>query len=145
MERRKYLRHPFSYPLRVSILQEKERHGNSAHQAENIGGGGLQFRSDRCMPRGSGLEITFKVEGHRFELDGEVVRCEPIDEDSYMVAVAFNSAQEQLKARLAEQAVRIELLKERFERRFNRELEMSCLARTWIQRYASAYAHEHGF
>jgi hypothetical protein len=145
MERRKFLRHPFSYPLKVSILHENEHHSDLAHHSENIGGGGLQFKSDRCMPQGSELEITFQVEGHRFEIDGEVVRCEPIDEKSFMIAVSFMSTQEQLKARLAEQAVRIELLKERFERRYHQELDMSCLARTWIKRYASAYAHEHGF
>jgi hypothetical protein len=144
IERRNYIRHPFSYPLDVHIVHQNGVRREHKFSSENIGAGGIQFKSDHCMPAGTDIEISLCVEGRRYAIDGTVVRCEPIDSDFHMVAVRFGSANELLKARLAEQAVRIELLKERLERRCGTELEVGWLAREWIRRYASAYARDHG-
>ena len=111
--------------------------------AENIGGGGLQFKSRRCFPDGTELEINFMVEKHRFAIDGRVIRCEQMDNESFMIAVVFENKHELLKARLAEQAVRIELFKERLERRHHVKLDTGCIAREWIKRYSDAYARDH--
>jgi len=143
-ERRKYIRHPFSYPLTVKNLHEIHGKEERSFESKNIGAGGLQFHSDHCFPSGTGLELNLWVEGTRFEIDGTVSRCEELEDGSYMIAVFFSNAHEVLKARLAEQAVRIELFKERLERRYQVELDLGCIAREWIKRYASAYARDHG-
>jgi len=142
-ERRKFFRHPFSYPLKVSV--QHHEHGRQEHKfnAENIGGGGLQFRSSHCFPEDMELEITLMVEQHRYTIDGRVIRCEELGDGMYMIAVLFGDEHELLKARLAEQAVRIELFKERLERRHHVTLELGCVAREWIKRYSTAFAHEH--
>jgi hypothetical protein len=144
VERRNYIRHPFSYPLDVQVIKDSGMRGEHRFTSENIGAGGIQFKSDHCMAEGTVIEISLCVENRRYSIDGTVVRCEPIDGELHMVAVRFGSANAQLKARLAEQAVRIELLKERLERRSGVQLEIGCLAREWIKRYASVYAHDHG-
>ncbi len=142
-ERRKFIRHPLSYPLKVSVLHRE--YGIQEHKvkADNIGGGGLQFRSDHCFSKGTELEIDLWVEQYTFSIDGIVVRCDEQRDGSYMVGVSFNDEHELLKARLAEQAVRIELFKERLERRHHVRLDLGCIAREWIKRYSTAFAHEH--
>ena len=142
-EKRKFIRHPLSYPLKVSVLHHEHGRQEYKFNAENIGGGGLQFRSTRCFPEGINLEIDLMVEQHRFTIDGTVIRCEEFGDGMYMIAVLFVDEHELLKARLAEQAVRIEIFKERLERRHHVELDLGCIAREWIKRYSTAFAHEH--
>ena len=142
-ERRKFFRHPFSYPLKVSVQHHEQGKQEHRFNAKNIGGGGLQFKSDRCFPEGMELEIFLMVEKHSFTTHGRVIRCEELAGDTYMIAVLFEDEQELLKTRLAEQAVRIELFKERLERRHNVALDIGCVAREWIKRYSTAFAHDH--
>jgi len=142
VERRKYIRHPFSYPLSIKNVHRQEG-GN--YESRNIGGGGLQFHSERCFSPRAGVEIVLWVEGRKFELGGSVVRCDELDDGSFMIAVVFRNADEALQARLAEQAVRIELFKQRLERRHSVELDLGWVAGEWIRRYARAYARDHDF
>ena len=129
--------------MKVSIQHHEQGSQEHRFNAENIGGGGLQFRSSRCFPRDTELEINLLVENHKFVIDGTVIRCEDLDDGTYMIAVLFSDEHELLKARLAEQAVRIELFKTRLERRHNVTLDTSCVARVWIKRYSTAFAHDH--
>jgi hypothetical protein len=142
-ERRRFFRHPFSYPLKVSVHHREQGRQEHRFSAENIGGGGLLFRSSHCFPQGLVLEIFLMVEKHSFTIDGKVVRCEELDNGCYMIAVGFENSHDLLKARLAEQAVRIELFKERLERRHHVTLDLACVAREWIKRYSTAFAHDH--
>ena len=142
-ERRKFFRHPFSYPLKVSVQHHEQGRKEHKFNAENIGGGGLQFRSSHCFPEEMELEIDLMVEHHRFTIDGRVIRCEELGDGRYIIAVLFEDEHERLKARLAEQAVRIELFKERLEGRYHVTLELGCVAREWIKRYSKAFAHDH--
>ena len=142
-ERRKFFRHPFSYPLKVSVQHHEQGKQEHRFKAENIGGGGMQFKSDHCFPEGMELEIFLMVEKHSFTIDGRVVRCERMNDGLYMIAVWFEDEHELLKARLAEQAIRIELFKERLERRHHVTLDLGCIAREWIKRYSTAFAQDH--
>jgi hypothetical protein len=158
VEKRKFIRHPLSYPLQVNVLSgavsekecearvdgQKPARGDSSHDSitgvsDNIGAGGLLFRCPHCMAEGTELEIDLEVEGRSFRLDGRVVRCERED-DGYLTAVAFSSPDERLKARMMEQVVRIELVKNRLERRYGVELAFGDVAREWIRRYSSRFA-----
>jgi hypothetical protein len=158
VEKRKFIRHPLTYPFEVKVLGgamsekecearidgEKPARADSSHDSitgvsDNIGAGGLLFRSGRCMAEGTELELDLEVEGRSFKLDGRVVRCERED-DGYVTAVAFSSPDEQLKARMMEQVVRIEMVKNRLERRYGVELTFGEVAREWIRRYSSRFA-----
>lgn len=110
--------------------------------SDDIGAGGLQFRSPRCLAEGTELEIDLEVEGRFFRLDGRVVRCERED-DGYATAVAFSSPDERLKVRMMEQVVRIEMVKNRLERRYGVELSFGDVAREWIRRYSSRFAERY--
>ena len=139
-EKRKYIRHPLSYPLRTRVISEESRDHVVNSSAENIGAGGLLFRSDTALKKDAEVEINLSVEGKRFLLDGTVVRSDPAGEGRYNVAVSFNREDEALKARMMEQIVRIEEFKERLEHRCKKKLNFAWVAKLWIKRYSKSFA-----
>lgn len=142
-ERRKFVRHPLSYPLKIKVLHRgDEKGGLHVSKSVNIAKGGLMFHSRREIPEGSEVEIDLEVENRPFVADGTVVRCEK-SEKKYSIAVKFRSPHELLKMRMMEQMVRIELVKKRLERRYNKELNFGCVAEKWIERYSKVFARHY--
>ncbi len=139
-EKRKYIRHPLSYPLRTKVLTEKSGNPLVKSSAENIGAGGLLFRSSVAMNRDAEVEINLSIEGRKYLLDGTVVRCDPVENGNYNVAVSFNRQDEALKVRMMEQIVRIEEFKERLEHRCKKKLNFAWVAKLWIKRYSKGFA-----
>jgi len=138
--RRKYIRHPLNYPVKIRNIRSGKKENEILGETENIGAGGIRFLSKKPIPVRSEVEIEMEVEKRRFLLDGSVVRCNRTDEGQYTVAVAFNSPSELLKARMMEQVVRIEAFKDRLERRYNVTLEFAVIAKEWIKRYSGFFA-----
>ena len=144
-ERRKYIRHPLSYPLKTKIIHErgKQYEDELVGESENVGAGGLQYKSREKLGIGMDVEIDLKVEKREFSLDGIVVRCDQDENGLYNIAVSFNNPSERLKARMAEQVVRIEVFKNRLERRYGVKLEFSSVAKEWIKRYSTLFARHY--
>jgi len=142
-EKRKFIRHPLSYPLRTRVLSEKNGKLVVKSSAENIGAGGLLFRSSVAMNREAEVEINLTVEGRNFLLDGTVVRCDPDENGNYNVAVSFKRQDEALKVRMMEQIVRIEEFKNRLERRCKKKIDFAWVAKQWIKRYSKGFAEHY--
>jgi hypothetical protein len=142
-EKRKYIRHPLSYPLQMRVLKEQRGHTLVKSRSENIGGGGLLFQSGVEIKEGIEVEITLSIEGRDFLLDGTIVRSEPIGNGDYNVAVSFHKPDEVLKARMMEQVVRIEEFKQRLERRCHKRLDFDWVANQWIKRYSKFFAEQY--
>jgi len=141
IERRKFIRHPLSYPLKTKIISPDKEEDHLSSESENIGAGGLLFTCDRPIHVGSEVEIELKVEKRTFVLDGKVVRCiKRSGTQRYSVAVTFLSPNELLKMRMMEQVVRIEMFKNRLERKYDVQLDFTSVAKEWIQRYSEAFA-----
>ena len=143
IERRRFIRHPLSYPLKTRILGPGEggKEDRLSSESENIGAGGLLFTCYRQILSGTKVEIELKVEKRTFVLDGTVVRCSAKPKrGGYSVAVTFSSPNEVLKVRMMEQVVRIEMFKNRVEKRFGVALDFATVAREWIRRYSAAFA-----
>lgn len=143
MEKRRFIRHPLSYPVRARLCGGCPEPDHIETVSENISEGGLQFRSLRPLPVGAEVEIDLEVEKRSFELDGRVVRCRRHNKGGFLVAVAFHSTHELLKARMMEQVVRIELFKQRLERRYRRTCDFSWVAGEWIRRYSASFARRY--
>ncbi|RKY00225.1 MAG: hypothetical protein DRP54_05885 [Spirochaetes bacterium] len=139
VEKRRYIRHPLNYPLRTFIRTE-DGHKVVESQSENIGEGGLIFISEYPVEIGSELEIELEVEGRIFKVQSRVVRCENAGENRYKIAVSFSSQNEYLKARMMEQVVRIEMFKNRLEKRYNVKCKFADVAKVWIDRYSKFFA-----
>jgi len=143
-ERRKYIRHPLSYPLKTKILHPAKEGKEVQSEADNISAGGLLFTCDQEIQIGCEVEIELTIEKRIFLLDGRIVRCEKKDnEKEFSIAVVFNSPNEFLKARMMEQAVRIEEFKNRLERRYKVKLDFGWAAKEWIKRYSGIFARHY--
>ena len=147
MERRKYIRHPLNYPLKTRILHEESESsdfsGHIVAESDNIGEGGLQFTTGCKIETGAPVAIDVVVENRKFSLTGHVTRCAKCRGGQYVVAVCFDTPNELLRARLAEQVVRIELCKKRLEKRYNVTLDFACVAKEWIKRYSTLFAEQY--
>jgi hypothetical protein len=140
-ERRKFIRHPLNYPLKTKIISPEKEESQLSSESENIGAGGLLFTCDRPIHVGSEVEIELKLEKRIFVLDGKVVRCEKKSgPQRYSVAVTFLNPNELLKMRMMEQVVRIEMFKNRLERKYGVKLDFASVAKEWIRRYSEAFA-----
>ena len=142
-EKRRFIRHPLSYPIKAVIeedkaIKEKETEINS--ESEDICEGGLLFKSKEKIRKGTKVAIDVEVEGRKINTEGTIVRCMPDKDCKYNIAVSFFTPQVSLKVRMMEQIVRIELFKERFERRYRVKVDFSCIAKEWIKRYSRAFA-----
>jgi hypothetical protein len=152
IERRKFIRHPLSYPIATKVIsgpggggpaQGPARGPEMVSRSENIGAGGILFLCERELAEGTGVRIDLQVEHRCFTLDGKVVRSERTEEGKYGVAVAFDAPSEILKVRMMEQIVRIELFKTRLERRFKANLDFGTVAKEWIRRYSKVFAERY--
>jgi hypothetical protein len=152
IERRKFIRHPLSYPLSTRVVAEPAGIGpdrgvspasTMVSRSENIGAGGILFLCDKGLAAGTGLRIDLQVENRRFTLDGKVVRAEKTDDGKFSIAVAFDAPSELLKVRMMEQIVRIEMFKSRIERRFKTKLDFAAVAKEWIRRYSKIFAERY--
>jgi hypothetical protein len=139
-EKRRFIRHPLQYPLKTKIVHPEGHHTIVHSSSDNIGAGGLVFKSSSEIPVDSEVEMAITVEGRKFLLDGTVIRCESSDDGAYNVAVSFNKPDEALKARMMEQVVRIEEFKDRLEKRYNMKCDFSWVADKWIKRYSGYFA-----
>jgi hypothetical protein len=140
-ERRKFIRHPLNYPLKTKVIHPGGQEKELTSESENIGAGGLLFICDQEIPVGSEVEMELKVEKRTFALDGKVIRCdEKSGSRTYSIAVTFDNPNELLKMRMMEQVVRIEVFKNRIERRYNVKLDFGHVAKEWIKRYSGAFA-----
>lgn len=143
-ERRRFIRHPLSYPLKTKVVQPGEEMSHISSESENIGAGGLMFTCNRELRVGSEVEIELRVEKRTFVLDGKVVRCvKKPDGGGHSIAITFHNPNELLKVRMMEQVVRIEMFKNRVERRFNVKLDFAIVAKEWIKRYSEAFARHY--
>jgi len=142
-EKRRFIRHPLSYPLKTRVVHHNVEEVLLHGESENIGGGGLLFISSEAIAEDTEVEINLTVENRQFQLDGFVVRCDPAQNGDYNIAVSFASPDEALKARMMEQVVRIEEFKQRLERRCRRTLDFSWVAKQWIKRYSGLFARHY--
>jgi hypothetical protein len=86
-----------------------------------------------------------QVRHGKFLMDGRVVRCRRTDDGRYCIAVAFNTSNELLKARMMEQVVRIKAFKDRLEKRYHVSLDFAEVAKEWIKRYSEYFADRYNF
>ncbi|RKX95853.1 MAG: hypothetical protein DRP84_02905 [Spirochaetes bacterium] len=143
-ERRKFIRHPLAYPI-SAIVEGIDRESDKEKteiksESEDICEGGLLFKSEKKLEKGTKILVEVEVEGRKIRTEGTVVRCIQDEKGKFNIAVSFFTPQESLKVRMMEQIVRIELFKKRFERRYGVKVDFACIAREWIKRYSRAFA-----
>jgi hypothetical protein len=139
VEKRKYIRHPSDIPIEVSSHQALPEEKKIL---SNISSGGLCFKSD--IPFKNGTTVSVKISSLRpvFEAKGRVVWCRQKDEGNFDVGVEFMGEEDAFRARMVEQACRIEQYKKEAFQKEGRELTGSQAAAEWIKKYAKDFSGE---
>ena len=113
-ERRKFIRHPLAYPI-SAIVEGIDRESDKEKteiksESEDICEGGLLFKSEKKLEKGTKILIEVEVEGRKIRTEGTVVRCIQDEKGKFNIAVSFFTPQESLKVRMMEQIVRLSLI-----------------------------------
>jgi len=134
-ERRLFIRHPSDIPIEISledVVSHKKEYLN------NIGLGGLSFKSRKCLKKGTIIKIKIPLIKPVFEARGEVVWCEGKN-GYYNVGVEFLDVDSAFKARMIEQICHIEHYKKEVMEKEGRTLSGEEAALEWIQKYAEQF------
>lgn len=135
MKIRKYIRHPADIPIEIQfedIVADKVEYLN------NIGLGGLSFRSIKEVKIGSALRIKIPLVKPIFETVGRVVWCRK-NGDIFDIGVKFVVPDDAYRARMVEQVCYIEHYKKEILDKEHRKISGQEAAIEWIQKYAKKF------
>ncbi|MDQ6993762.1 MAG: PilZ domain-containing protein [Mariprofundus sp.] len=133
-ERRTYIRHPVDVPVRIFPQQNASA---MPVQMSDVGKGGIAFRTDSAMEKGTFLMVAIPHVLPPFEESCTVCWCEPQD-DGFEIGIRFLDQQGMFKARMVEQVCYIEEYR-RQQMDDGRELSLEESAREWIEKNAADF------
>ena len=132
----RYLRHAAQVPI---AWREIPRHLARAGEIEAAAGVGLRFLSSRPARAGALIEATLTVAGEACRFRGSVRQVRPLGH-RFEIAMRLAGPEHALRARLAEQACRIEVYRRSLSRRARQPVGIEHAAREWVERYAARFA-----
>lgn len=127
-----YLRHAAKVPI---AWREIPRHLARPGEIGTDAGVGMRFLSSRPARAGALVEATLTVAGEACRFRGTVRWVRP-QGHRFEIALRLAGPEHALRARLAEQACRIEV----YRRSLSRLLDPHRPAREWVERYAARFA-----
>ena len=137
-EKRQFLRHPISYPLRFEVTSE-EKHEDS--HTLNISKGGLLFLSRYKAKLGAIITLKLPFQNKAFKVKAKVVHIEK-DKDNprlYNIGVSFDQHSDAFKVKLIEQIYLIDEYRSLRSIELGHEMGMREASEEWIKRYSVAF------
>ncbi len=131
-----YLRHAAKVPI---AWREIPRHLARPGEIGTDAGVGMRFLSSRPARAGALVEATLTVAGEACRFRGTVRWVRP-QGHRFEIALRLAGPEHALRARLAEQACRIEVYRRSLSRRASRPVGIEQAAREWVERYAARFA-----
>ncbi|MDD5439595.1 MAG: PilZ domain-containing protein [Candidatus Omnitrophica bacterium] len=139
-ERRRFIRHPVSFPLTYRVVDEKKLNGAKRSKTLNISKGGLLFMSEIPLKINSRIVAHMPFQNKVFDLPAKVVRCDRSDaHDMYNVGVCFMRGRDAFKAKVVEQLYRISEFRELWSLEVNRDISFEEASTEWIKRYSKQF------
>jgi hypothetical protein len=132
---RVFYRHPVDIPLRFQPCERDTQPG----VAEDLGFGGIRFRSEQRIATGTTIAIHFPSVSGEQEVHARVVWCRQQSGQGWEVGAAFCEECDHFRTRMVEQLFQIELYRRQVEDREGRHLAMEDAAREWVRRYAASF------
>ncbi|HAO34373.1 MAG TPA: PilZ domain-containing protein [Candidatus Competibacter sp.] len=132
---REFIRHPIDIPIEYQLASLKT---GRRERLKNISRGGLCFRAERALRRGSQVRITIPVREPAFETTGTIVWCRR-DENHYDVGVQFADANTEFSVRMVEQICQIQHYQKRVLEEEGRQLSSAEAAAEWVGKYAQDF------
>lgn len=138
-DKRKYLRHPFSIPIKLEMPAEPQ---TGVSESTDISQGGLSFLWNTSLSRGSRLHITIPVKEKRFELNARVAYSheDAVHPRLFRTGVKFTDIDSAFKAKLAEETLEILSYQKRLSREAGRDVPVEEAAKEWISKYAANFS-----
>jgi len=132
----RFLRHSADVPI---AWREIPRHLARPGEIEVDAGVGMRFWSSRPARAGALIEATLTVADEACRFRGTVRWVRPQGR-RFEIALRLAGPEHALRARLAEQACRIEVYHRTLSRRASRPVGIEHAARAWVERYAAQFA-----
>lgn len=132
---RQYIRHPFEIPIKYRTDEKGLIHQDDMR---NISEGGLCFRSDEYISKGSEITVSIAVHKPSFEAKGIVMWCRD-ESDHWEVGVQFDNTTTEFSMRMVEQICYIEQYRKDVARFDGRDLSPEDAALEWIEKFADSF------
>ncbi|WP_176329900.1 PilZ domain-containing protein [Thioflexithrix psekupsensis] len=142
LDKRRFIRHPVTIPLKVSHTSSSELFSvkQSQQALNNISLGGLAFHSQQAFELGIPLKINIDLVNPPFEALCSVAWCQPKN-GGYDIGVRFIDQDDAEEARMVEQICHIEDYRKKLERQ-GRYLDMEAAAVEWLTEYGENFPLE---
>lgn len=143
-DRRKYIRHPLSFPLKYNILADAKGVSISGRETRsttiNISIGGLLFSSRQALGKGSLIDLKMPFGDKVFRVRASVVHCSRnLDTKLFNVGVSFHRLRDAFKVKLIEQLYLISEYRDLRSIQLGREVTLEEASKDWIKRYSERF------
>ena len=137
-EKRKFFRHPIHWPIELELVDRIPSFTSSSH---DISLGGLCFYWRNRLPKGKSISLIIPVREASFEVKAKVVYSkEDRKTGAYRTGVSFHDPSSALRAKLAEEALKILEYRKTLSKESGREVSEEEAAEKWIKEYADHFA-----
>jgi c-di-GMP-binding flagellar brake protein YcgR len=143
-DRRKFIRHPLTFPLRYNILSNAKSVLSGKKEAKsttiNISIGGLLFSSRQALDKGVLIDLKMPFGDKVFKVKARVVYCaKSLDTKLYNVGVSFHRVHDAFKVKLIEQLYLISEYRDLRSVQLGREVALEEASKEWIKRYSERF------
>lgn len=132
---RKFVRHPSSIPIELSI--DRERCCGPMHM-HNLSSAGIACRVEQALPVGSTVQVRIPLIWPDYRGCGVVVWCRQHG-DGYEAGIRFAEA-DALKTKMVEQLCQIEQYRQQLAVERGEDIDDEEAAREWIRRHAREFS-----
>ena len=143
-DRRKFIRHPLTFPLRYNILTKTKGVLPGKREAKsttiNISVGGLLFSSRQALDKGILIDLKMPFGDKVFKVKARVVHCvKNLDTKFFSVGVSFHRLRDAFKVKLIEQLYLISEYRDLRSVQLGREVTLEEASKDWIRRYSERF------
>lgn len=133
--RRRFPRHPFSFPIQVA----KKEEGVIVTHSTDVSMGGLCFYWNEPLEEGEEIDISIPIEKNTFMMDSKVAYACPdrMHTGRYRIGVSFRGENRNFRECLAKEALDFLDFYQKLTRRTGREISEEEAAREWFERKIS--------
>ena len=142
-EKRSFILHPISAPLKLHIPTEKEP---VSSEALDLSLGGLSFLWRNQLLRGETINLSILIKEKAFSINARVVFSkEDRKTGKYKTGVCFMDRPSAFKAKIAEEALEIIEYRKNLSKEMGRNISEEEAAKKWIRQFAAQFpTEEHG-
>lgn len=142
-ERRRFIRHPFCFPLAYTTLSESSSGQGQVQRSSStidISEGGLLFSAKQEVKLNSLIRIKLPFQDKIFSVKARVLHCNRSAEANlYNIGVCFEKYNDAFKVKLVEQMYLISEYRDLRSMQLGKEISLQEASQEWISRFAKRF------